>query len=313
GTRTPLLLDAAALALLAVGLGTIRARRDPDREHPRESRRRALGAGLRLLTRDPTLQRLMPPVLLVIVFVNVAVVVEVFLATRTFGAGPLGYGGLVAVWGAGLVLGTLAVPRLARLNPIQVTGAGAALGAIGLVGAGFSPGLAPALLAYAVGGFGNGLEMNSARIVVQRQAPATARGRAFAAYFAAGSGGAAGGAVVGGLLLGGAGPRAAMELAGAAVAGAAAWLFWLAGGVPGLRLRRTGARGSLLLGRPGHSRDPAARNHRPDPAQAEEASEHDRRPDRLKDPELAQASPDRLCQRESEGDQQGPDGEEDVA
>jgi MFS family permease len=147
GTRFPLLLDAVTLTLLAVGLGTVRARRHPAVSQPDEPWSRSLGAGLALLIRNRLLRQLMPPVLAVVAFVNVAVVVEVFLATRVFRAGPWGYGGLVAVWGAGLVLGTLTVPRLSRFHPLLVTGVGAGLAALGLAGAGFSPWVGPALLA----------------------------------------------------------------------------------------------------------------------------------------------------------------------
>jgi MFS family permease len=227
GTRTPLLVDAGALLLLAGGLGLVRARRHPRPGSGGESWGTGLTTGARLLLKDRMLRLVMPPVALVISFVNVAVVAEVFLATRAFHSGPAGYGALVAVWGAGLVLGTLSVPRLLGRRPPLLTGLGAALAAIGLAGAGISPGLGTACLAYLVGGFGNGLEMNSARVLVQRRAPAGTHGRAFAAYFAVGSASAAVGAVLGGALLGLVGSRGAMEAAALPVAAAALWLVWL--------------------------------------------------------------------------------------
>lgn len=233
GTRAPLLLDAAALAVLGVGLRSVQVRRLPASRAPGETWTRALGAGVQLMLADPLLRLLMPPVALVVASVNVAVVVEVFLATRVFEAGPLGYGGLVALWGAGMVVGTLAVPRLPWRHPLLVTGAGAASAALGLAGAGLSPGLGWARAAYVLGGFGNGLEMNSARILVQQRAPAEARGRAFAAYFAVGSAAAAVGAVLGGVLMGAAGARRAMVLAALLVACAALWLIWMARGGKG--------------------------------------------------------------------------------
>ncbi|HVB13923.1 MAG TPA: MFS transporter [Candidatus Dormibacteraeota bacterium] len=225
GTRIPLLLDGATLTLLAAGLGAVRARRFPAAKPPGDTWIKALGMGLAVLAKNSLLRQLMPAVVLIVTFVNVAVVVEVFLATQVFRAGPLGYGGLVAVWGAGLVLGTLAVPRLAPFHPLLVTGAGAALAALGLAAAGLSPGLGLALLAYSVGGFGNGLEMNSVRILVQQQAASEYHGRAFAAYLSIVSGAAAVGAVLGGSLLATVGPRRAMELAAIPVTGAAVWLL----------------------------------------------------------------------------------------
>jgi MFS family permease len=242
GTRTPLLVDAGALLLLAGGLRLVRARRHPQPSSRDGSWGAELAAGARLLVDDGMLRRLMPPVALVVSFVNVAVVAEVFLATRAFHSGPLGYGALVAAWGGGLVLGTLSVPRLLGRRPLLLTGLGAALAAVGLAGAGISPGLGPAVLAYLVGGFGNGLEMNSARVLVQRRAPAGTLGRAFAAYFAVGSGSAAVGAVCGGALLGAVGSRGAMEVAALAVASAALWLVFLSRFGAGAGARRAPTR-----------------------------------------------------------------------
>ncbi|MGH7643623.1 MAG: MFS transporter [Candidatus Dormibacteria bacterium] len=225
GTRVPLLLDAGTLMLLALGLGAVSARREPGLHPEGESWAQALAGGVRVLVTDPFLGRLVPAVLVVVTFVNVAVVIEVFLATHTFRAGSWGYGSLVAAWGAGLVAGTLAVPHLARWNPFLITGAGATVAALGLAGAGLSPGVGIALCAYLLGGVGNGLEMNSARLMVQRRSAPATLGRAFSAYFAAGSGAAALGSVLGGVLLGATGPRHGMVLSALPVAAAAAWLI----------------------------------------------------------------------------------------
>jgi predicted MFS family arabinose efflux permease len=255
GTRVPLLVDGAALTLLAAGLGAVRTRRVPAVKPPGEKWTRSLGAGLLVLVENPLLRQLMLPVAMVVAFVNVATVVEVFLATRVFGAGPLGYGGLVAAWGAGLVLGTLTVPRISRIHPLLVTGVGAALAALGLAGACLSPGLGLALVAYLGGGVGNGLEMNSARVLVQRQASSETHGRAFTAYFAVVSGAAAVGALLGGVLLGAVGPRGAMEVAALLVAAAAVWLVWLS--------RRTSGRSTVGLPTRQLPPRPATREVRP--------------------------------------------------
>lgn len=255
GTRVPLLVDGAALTLLAAGLGAVRTRRVPAVKPPGEKWTRSLGAGLLVLVENPLLRQLMLPVAMVVAFVNAATVVEVLLATRVFGAGPLGYGGLVAAWGAALVLGTLAVPRISRIHPLLVTGVGAALAALGLAGAGLSPGLGLALVAYLGGGVGNGLEMNSARVLVQRQASSETHGRAFTAYFAVVSGAAAVGALLGGVLLGAVGPRGAMEVAALLVAAAAVWLVWLS--------RRTSGRSTVGLPTRQLPPQPATREVRP--------------------------------------------------
>jgi MFS family permease len=148
----------------------------------------------------------------VIAAVNAAVVAEVFLATRVLRAGSLGYGGMVGIWGAGMVAGTLLAPKLGRLGPLTVTGIGGLLAAVGMAAAGAAPNLAVALLAYALGGVGNGMEVAAARILVQERAGRALHGRAFSAYFAFGSSAAIAGMALGGALLGWLGARGAMEL-----------------------------------------------------------------------------------------------------
>lgn len=211
GTRIPLGADSAGLLGAYFLLGRVTNRRLPnavpaEMGHP-------LWAGVRLLTHDADLRRLVGPVALVIAAVNLGVVAEVFLATRALHAGSLGYGAMVGSWGGGLVLGTLLTPCLRRWNRLTVAGAGSIAAGTGLAAAGASPSLALAIAAYLLGGVGNGLEANSARLLVQDRARPAIQGRAFAAYFAFGRAAAAVGTVTAGLTLGPLGSRESMSLA----------------------------------------------------------------------------------------------------
>lgn len=210
GTRLPLVIDAIALILVAAGLGAVSTRRLPEPTSDRQ--RGALWSGLLVLVQDRQIRSLLAPIAVVIAAVNAAVVAEVFLATRVLRAGSLGYGGMVGIWGAGMVAGTLLAPKLGRLGPLTVTGIGGLLAAVGMAAAGAAPNLAVALLAYALGGVGNGMEVAAARILVQERAGRALHGRAFSAYFAFGSSAAIAGMALGGALLGWLGARGAMEL-----------------------------------------------------------------------------------------------------
>ncbi len=222
-TRLPLVLDAAVLTGCALALGGLRTRRRPNRI--------AAGPdspwnGLSLLGRDPHLRGILGPVAMVIVAVNLGVVVDVFLATRVLMAGSIGYGALVTAWGAGMVGGTLLPQRVTGWSHQSLIGVGGILAGLGLAGAGISPDIGLAVSAYVLGGLGNGLEANAARLLVQSRAEPGGAGRAFAAYFAFGSSAAAAGTVVGGLVLQPLGARQALGLGALlSVSGGLALLF----------------------------------------------------------------------------------------
>jgi len=236
GTRVPLAVDSVGLVGAYFLLARVTTRRSPSPAptvgaHP-------TWAGVRLLVHDSDLRQLVGPVVLVITAVNLGVVAEVFLATRALHAGSLGYGAMVGTWGAGMVLGTLLAPRLVRWNRLTLTGAGGIAAAVGLAGAGASPSLGVAVAAYLVGGLGNGLEANSARLLVQERARPEIQGRAFAAYLALGRSAAAMGTVAGGVTLAPLGSRGSMGLAAILAAGGGLTLLAIGRGGPGT-LRRS--------------------------------------------------------------------------
>lgn len=106
---------------------------------------------------------------------------EVFLVRESFDAGNFELGVLMAAAGGGLVLGSLAAaPLLERRTVAQVYGGAIALMALGLAGAGLSPGVWVALAFVVVSGFGNGIAGVCNPLLVQRGAPDRLRGRAFA-------------------------------------------------------------------------------------------------------------------------------------
>jgi len=108
-------------------------------------------------------------------------VVELPFAEDTIDAGDSGYSALVAALGLGFLAGSLAgasggaAPLLKRrfVQGVLLTGISGLLIAA-------SPGLATALIAFGLGGFGNGLFVTYQRLLIQSQVPERFRGRTFA-------------------------------------------------------------------------------------------------------------------------------------
>jgi MFS family permease len=105
---------------------------------------------------------------------------ELLFATETLGAGDSGYSLLVALYGLGFVVGSLsgsgatAVPLMRRRFA-----QGLALTAAGSLGTAVAPSLGIALVAFAVGGFGNGVLVVHERLLIQERVPDELQGRAF--------------------------------------------------------------------------------------------------------------------------------------
>ena len=108
-------------------------------------------------------------------------VAEPLFATQTLGSSDSGFALLVTLSGLGFIIGSLRgaeggeLPLLKRryLQGAFVLGAGS-------VAAGASPGLALALLAFGVAGFGNGLLLVHERLLIQAVVPENLQGRIFA-------------------------------------------------------------------------------------------------------------------------------------
>lgn len=108
-------------------------------------------------------------------------VIELPFAEEELGAGDSGYSALVAVLGVGFLAGSLAgagggSADLLKRRFIQ----GVFLTGLGSLFTAASPGLGIALLAFALGGFGNGLFVTYQRLLVQSEVPEQFQGRTFA-------------------------------------------------------------------------------------------------------------------------------------
>ena len=108
-------------------------------------------------------------------------VVELPFAEEALDAGGSGYSALVAALGLGFLLGSLtgASGGTASLLKRRFIQGVLLTGVAGLLTAA-SPGLATALLAFALGGFGNGLFVTYQRLLIQSEVPERYQGRTFA-------------------------------------------------------------------------------------------------------------------------------------
>ena len=174
-----------------------------------------ISAGLRYLRRDADAGLLVIIVAIMVAFADMAVVAEVVFAERILHAGPTGYSLLVAGWTTGMVAGTLLGGRLPGRLLVAGALAGTLLTGVGVVLAGLSPTLWLALVTYAAGGLGNGVETVATRSFIGHRAPPDAAGRVFAVYSGLMFGGASAGMAVAAVVLNAVGARSLLVISGA--------------------------------------------------------------------------------------------------
>jgi MFS family permease len=164
----------SAVALTRVPLGG-GERRDEARSLVREAR-----AGVRAVARMPDLRAVIAGSSAVVVFAGLFNVGELLLAKNELGAGQAGFAVLVAIYGLGIVAGSLAgagtsEPRVLKhryLIGLGVTGAG-------FLAAAVSPGILLACVGFAVAGLGNGLMLVHERLLLQLTVGDELLGRVF--------------------------------------------------------------------------------------------------------------------------------------
>ena len=175
---------------------------------------RRVAAARAYLGAGSTLRSLIGTQSAALIFFFCAIPVEVAYATSTLHSGDLGYGALLATWGAGLVAGSLVFTRAGRSLWTMLIGGTLAVGCAYL-GLSAAPSIAVACLAALPGGFGNGVQWAAFLGLVQELTPRRLLGRMMGV-----AEGAASVAQVLGYSLGGAialaSPRLALLTAGSA-------------------------------------------------------------------------------------------------
>jgi MFS family permease len=178
-------------------------------------------AGFRALWQDPALRRASTCFAVACLGIGISFPAELVLASN-FGAGPTGYGVLVAAWGAGGLAGAwLARHALRRRSPLPLLSGAAAGIAAGFLAAAMAPAFAVAVGGFAFAGLWEGVTEVARLLLVQLRAPGEARGRVLAAEDAVGQAGLAIAILLGAPLVGGLGAGGAFAVAAGLCAAAA--------------------------------------------------------------------------------------------
>jgi MFS family permease len=190
--------SAVVLAPIRFGAPVVRAGREGGRVVL--SLLREAGMGLRVVRRMRAVRVVIAGSTAALFFGGVFNVGELPFATNELDTSDAGYSILVALFGLGFILGSLAGSSggqslLLRRRFVQ----GAMLMGLGLLLSGLAPSLPAALVTFTLAGFGNGLLLVHERLIVQADVPDAMMGRAFgvkdalaswafgSAYFAAGA------------------------------------------------------------------------------------------------------------------------------
>ena len=221
GVDAAFLADAVTYLVSAILLSTVPLPH-PRRESAEEAgfvRELRSGFGYLLGARVPL--AIVVGAFLTILTINATVPAEVFLAKETFGAGDVGYGLLVSLWGGGMVLGSAMMAVLGnRINLVLLYFLSIFVGASALVGTGLAPAFILALGALTVEGAATGIDNVATDTILQKRVPEAFLGRVFSIRFLGYSAGEALAYPLGGLLVDTVGPRSTYILAGIATAAA---------------------------------------------------------------------------------------------
>lgn len=182
GSGAVLLLDAASFAFLAAGAVLIRTHRVPDWTIGSRVR-----GGIRLWVSgavDPVLSLVAGSIGLVLLFVSMTNVVQVFFVKDVLHASDAGYGMVGACWMIGMVLAlpVVASGRCTRRMLVARVVASEAITGVAILGAGLSPSLVTVGAWYLLGGLGSSSMMIAGSALIQLVTPREVRGRVLATY-----------------------------------------------------------------------------------------------------------------------------------
>lgn len=213
GTVSALLVNCALF--VGVALVLVTASGLPGGVLEPESTRRRLRAALAHARRDRAVFRILVLQAVGMSVFAVTIPVEVVLAQHTLHAGASGYGVMMSGWGAGAVLGSVALARWAR-HPgwALIAGAGLALAA-GFVVMAAAPTIGVAIVGSAIAGVGNGIGITAQKTLLQQYTASRWMAMITGLNEAIAMAAPGVGILVGGAITQVSTPRAAMAVAGA--------------------------------------------------------------------------------------------------
>jgi hypothetical protein len=225
--ETVMLVNGLTFAVSAVALTRVPLGGGDRREQSRSLMREAR-AGVRAVAQMPGLRAVIAGSSAIVLFAGLFNVGELLLAEKELGAGDAGFALLVAIFGLGVVVGSLAGAGSAQpfilkrryLIGLAVTG-------VGFLGAAGAPDIMFAAMGFAVAGVGNGLALVHERLLVQVTVHNNLLGRVFGLRDTLDAWAWAIAFASAGLLLATFDTRVVLALAGAGVLGIAAASTWV--------------------------------------------------------------------------------------
>lgn len=215
-------INAASFVVSAGLIAGIDARFDAQR--PPSDEHRGIRAGLRYVWRDRVLRTIALAWMTSVLGGGLAMVADLPLA-HAFGKGSLGYGLMIAGWGGGSVLGSLAGRFLHAGNEGRALILGAGLAGLSTTSVGLTPWFAPVVPAILVAGFGDAMMVVAYQGIMQRRTPDAVRSRVDGAMDAAIRISLALSFAVAGVAVASFGPKTAYIVAGGSAAAAAGLLL----------------------------------------------------------------------------------------
>jgi MFS family permease len=176
---------------------------------------RSAAAGARFVWSDKVLRALSIAMFMLLAFIAVDNVALVFLVRETLGGSAVAYGVIEAVFGAGMIVGTVWILRgsgggwLATRLWLLACG----LSTFGSLGGAIAPSVAVLAPFEAIAGAGNGIEVVSMETIVQQRVPRGMIGRVYGFISSASSLGLGVAMVFGGLVVDATSPRIAFAIA----------------------------------------------------------------------------------------------------
>ena len=180
GVKSALLLDAGISVVFALGVLFLGLHRN---QHAGlDAADGGMRAGLRYLRDDRSMGLLIMVITVMAAFLGMTLVSELFLAEKVLHGGTTGYALLVTAWTGGMTLGTVIAGRLAPRAVAPAIVGGLALLGLGVAAGALAPTMWLAIVAYGIGGIGDGVQMVGARTLLLERSPASIAGRATAVF-----------------------------------------------------------------------------------------------------------------------------------
>jgi predicted MFS family arabinose efflux permease len=216
GVRASLAVTAAIFALMALTLATARtlppASGDADRSWVQRLR-----DGLAYVRGHGTVRRVLTAHGAALTFAAFATPVEIVYATESIHGGPSAYGLLLAAWGVGTVLSSVALARVGDAPALVLIPLGAAASGVAFLAMSVAGTLAVATGAFVLGGAGNGVYYVSVVQALQERIPDDLQARVMSLLESTTAAAFGAGFLGGGVIAAVADARAALAMAGVGV------------------------------------------------------------------------------------------------